>query len=154
MLSAGYYEYFNEELEFSGRLYEGYSEQSEEEHDISLITMVEKAKCNYRSVWEGEGEIESKEAEQENSEEEINTYRLSNPCTPIQDLEKIPDDLSPSFFDNDSKKKHIINNLFYGNYSEKFNARQILPMGCEKSDRSRDILISNLLNQSKDDKLK
>ena len=80
-----------------------------------MITMVEKHNnSNPRSLWE-EGEEDSKE-DLEESEEEIQTYRLSNPWTPIQDLEKVPVEIDNSFLINDDKKKHIMNNMLYGNY--------------------------------------
>ena len=118
---SAYYEYFNQELDFSNQLYHSElildgSEESEDEHkDASMITMIEKHDyVNSNSLWE-EDDDESKEENSE-SDEEVKTYRLSNPCTPIQDLEKVPVEIDNSFLIQDTKKKHIMNNLLYGNY--------------------------------------
>ena len=79
--------------------------------------MIEKYdKDSYKTPWNWENDNDSNEGDNENSPEEIQTYRLSNPCTPIQDLENVPAKIDASFLNKDNKKQHIMNNLLYGNY--------------------------------------
>lgn len=57
--------------------------------------MLEKDESNIlNSLWEAEHDMDPRE---ETQEEEIHTYRVSNPCTPIDDLNAIPSEIDSSF---------------------------------------------------------
>lgn len=109
-LPAAYFEYFNDDQE------EDASVGSEElELDRSMITTFENENIAEISLWEKAPNSESKEAEGENSDEEIKTFRVSNNCTPIEELEGSKLQIDPIFLKSEDNKK-ILNNLFYGNY--------------------------------------
>ena len=57
------------------------SQHSNFELNDSLITMLENKDITTKSQWEGDHDSDGE------GEEDIQTCRLSNPCTPIQDFE-------------------------------------------------------------------
>lgn len=82
-----------------------------------MVTVIEKQdKTNYKSPWDWEGDDEQPESDNDNSLDQIKTYRLSNPWTPIQDLENVTVGFDRLFFNKDNNS-HIINNLLYGNFN-------------------------------------
>lgn len=114
---AAYFEYFNDdngsqELDI---------DNDDDKHDMSVVTMLENNDA-ISSLWEKDPRQYLNEGE--NSEEEIKTARISNPCTPIQDMDTIPSHIDTSFLWNDNSEKHILNNLFYGNYKQKSEGKK------------------------------
>lgn len=87
---AAYFEYFNNENDFQ----EHDVEYDDEKHDMSVVTMLENNEA-ISSLWEKDPRQFLNEGE--NSEEEIKTSRISNPCTPIQDMDTIPSHIDTSF---------------------------------------------------------
>jgi len=86
-----------------------------------MVTVLEKTDDgNNNWLWTQKQEMET---EGENSDEEIHTYRISNPTTPIQDLEKIPSEVDLTVLWDDTSGKHVMNNLLYGNFKKQFESK-------------------------------
>jgi len=89
-----------------------------------MVTVLEKTDDgNNNWLWTQKQEMET---EGENSDEEIHTYRISNPTTPIQDLEKIPSEVDLTVLWDDTSGKHVMNNLLYGNFKKQFESKWYL----------------------------
>lgn len=99
------------------------SEPYEERLDNSIVTMLEKTEdISADPLWDHPLENTSKDEDRSYSEEEIHTYRISNPTTPIQDLDQLPSEIDLSMLWNDPEKNHLINNLLYGNIQDKLQS--------------------------------
>lgn len=73
--------------------------------DNSVITMLEKDEDNIlKNLWEADNDMEPRNLDEDNSEEEIHTYRISNPWTPIDDVNAIPSEIDASFLSQDDNK--------------------------------------------------
>lgn len=82
-----------------------------------MVTVIEKQdKEEYKSPWDGEND-ENGEGDHDTSQDQIKTYRVSNPCTPIQDLENVTVGIDRLLYNKDNDTHHLINNLFYGNFN-------------------------------------
>lgn len=105
--TPAYFEYFNDD----GYVSDSRSLGSEEMNhlDVSIVTTFENTDVKEVSFWEKPPETE------ENSDEEIKTYRVSNNCTPIEDFEGAKLKIDSEFLAKAGNKK-LLNNLFYGNY--------------------------------------
>lgn len=105
----------------------------------SIITMLEKDEDNIlKTLWDADNDMEPRNEDGDNnSEEEIHTYRISNPWTPIEDVNAIPSEIDASFLSHDDNKKHILNNLLYGNFKknieENKSRKEIFPNTWNKS---------------------
>lgn len=67
--------------------------------------MLEKTEDNSTDpIWGQHAEDVSKDYDANSSEEEIHTYRISNPTTPIQDLDQLPSEIDLSSLCNDPDK--------------------------------------------------
>jgi len=132
-LHSIYYEYFNEEIDHSLIS----NDASNHEIDESIITMIEKQDAGSRSA----PEIDQETEKEEDNEEEIQTFRVSNPVTPIPDLDK-NEEIDESRISVLLQKANYINNLLYGNFASKFN------------DKSRQEKISTLRSDSRVDSKK
>lgn len=136
---AAYYEYFNQQEDSD---YDG--PQSEAAHDNSVITVLENNGWGRRSIWEEDNEENHSDLEND-SIDDVKTYRISNSCTPIDDLDNIPSSINTSFLLKDNSKKHIINNLFYGNYRENPKSKFPIFTALLEETRSRQSKQTNLL---------
>jgi hypothetical protein len=90
---AAYFEYFNN----SNIAEDVSSEPFEERLDNSIVTMLEKTEDNsVDPLWSHSPKNALKDDDDDSSEEEIHTYRISNPTTPIQDLDQLPSEVDLS----------------------------------------------------------